>query len=117
MADFRQKRRQGKPIGRPKGVPNAPDRGDREIKKLVRSNVPGTYRVSANLFLVITTTARALWQFRWHPTPGSRRKHNFGSYPAMPLAEARSRVHTALQNVKAGREAATPAASHTFPTP
>ncbi len=75
----------------------------KQVEKLVREAKPGATADGGGLYLRITTTGNASWQYRYQ-LHGNRRTMGLGACSAVTLADARSKAADALTLVKSGRD-------------
>lgn len=73
----------------------------RQVEKLIREAKPGAFADGDGLYLKITPTGAASWQFRYQ-IGGRRRMMGLGACSVVSLAEARDKAAEARKQVRAG---------------
>lgn len=79
----------------------------KQIEKLVRDGKPGDFGAGNGLFLKIAAGGGASWYCRF-TLNGKRQKLGLGAWPAVSLADARSKAADAAKQVAAGLSPAKP---------
>lgn len=75
----------------------------KQVDKLIREAKPGATSDGGGLYLRITTTGNASWQYRYQ-LHGTRRTMGLGACSSVTLADARSKAAEALAKVKNGTD-------------
>jgi integrase len=75
----------------------------KQVEKLIREAKPGATADGFGLYLRITATGNASWQYRYQ-LQGTRRTMGLGACTAVTLADARTRAAEALGLVKSGKD-------------
>jgi integrase len=75
----------------------------KQVDKLIREAKPGATADGYGLYLRITTTGNASWQYRYQ-LQGNRRTMGLGACTAVTLSDARSKAVEAMALVKSGKD-------------
>ena len=75
----------------------------KQVEKLIREAKPGATADGCGLYLRITTTGNASWQYRYQ-LHGTRRTMGLGACSAVTLADARAKAAEANTMVKSGTD-------------
>ncbi len=75
----------------------------KQVDKLIREAKPGATADGYGLYLRITTTGNASWQYRYQ-LQGTRRTMGLGACTYVTLADARTKAAEALALVKSGKD-------------
>jgi hypothetical protein len=75
----------------------------KQVDKLIREAKPGATADGSGLYLRITTTGNASWQYRYQ-LHGTRRTMGLGACSAVTLADARAKAAEANTMVKSGTD-------------
>jgi integrase len=75
----------------------------KQVDKLIREAKPGGTADGYGLYLRITTTGNASWQYRYQ-LQGNRRTMGLGACTSVTLADARSKAAEAMALVKSGKD-------------